>query len=191
MSRKVVIVGAGALGSHVLLLARNWDCELTIIDFDKVEQKNTQAQMHTRMSLRRNKAQAMAQAMQGMWGLKIKAVPHRLTRDNYEQLLSGAHLVIDCTDNIAARTCIQQFCIAEGTPLLHAALSADGKLGQVIWTELFTADEESGDGATCENGDNLPFHVLMGGLIASTAKTFLASGRKYNWQVTGSSFLRV
>ena len=188
--KTITIVGLGANGSHAATALRNLGI-LRLVDFDKVEQKNTLAQMHGKMGVRRNKATAMKQRFQGEWGIRCEAKTLKVTATNAKVILGGSDLVIDCTDNIAARTCIQQFCIAEGTPLLHAALSADGKLGQVIWTELFTADEESGDGATCENGDNLPFHVLMGGLIASTAKTFLASGRKYNWQVTGSSFLRV
>ena len=192
MARKVVIVGAGALGSHVLLLARNWDCELILIDFDKVEQKNTQAQMHTRMSLRRNKAQAMQQAMQGMWGLKVKAVPHRLTMGNFKQLLDGAFLVIDCTDNIEARLIIQGFAIEHGIPCLHGCLAATGDFARVIWTEHFSADQEANDGVpTCEDGVLLPFYSIVGGHIAQEAQRFLLDGTKRSFQLTPTSYLRL
>ena len=188
--KKIVIVGLGANGSHTATALRNAGA-LKLVDFDRVEQKNTLAQMHGKMGLRRNKAQAMGQRFQGEWGQRVEVVPHKVTDDNAKVILGGADLVIDCTDNIAARACIKQYCVAEGIPLLHAALSADGHFGQIIWTEFFKADGEEGDGATCEDGDNLPFHFLMGGLIAQTAKTFLTSGKQHNWQVTSAGITRV
>ena len=62
--KKIVIVGVGALGSHLVLLGRNWSARFVVIDDDRVEQKNTQSQFHSRMGVGRNKAQAMQQAEQ-------------------------------------------------------------------------------------------------------------------------------
>lgn len=185
------IVGLGALGSHVAQALRNLKGGLKLVDCDCVEQKNTLAQFHSNMSLRRNKAQAMQQAMLGLWGIKIDVVPHKLNDDNAKQLLGGAGLVIDCTDNLAARECMMKFCKAEDIPLLHGAMSADGSFAQVIWTEWFKPDAESGNGATCEDGENLPFHMLAGSLIAQAAKTFLVKGRKTNFQVSPGGVLVV
>ena len=187
----IVIVGLGALGSHVVQALRNMKCGLKLVDFDCVEQKNTLAQFHSNMSLRRNKALAMQQALQGLWGVKVETVPHKLTDGNAKQLLGGAALVIDCTDNIAARTCMMLYCKAAGIPLLHGAMSADGTFARVIWTERFVPDAESGDGATCEDGENLPFHLLAGSLIAISAKAFLDKGRKTNYQVSPGGVLVV
>ncbi len=53
---KVTIVGVGALGSHAALLLRN-EADLKLIDFDKVDAKNTLAQFHARQSIGRNKAE--------------------------------------------------------------------------------------------------------------------------------------
>jgi hypothetical protein len=193
---QVVIVGVGALGSHVLLLARNWDVDLKVIDFDRVEQKNTQAQMHTRMSLRHNKAQAAQKAMQGMFGRKIEAVPHKLTKDNVEQVLGSAALVLDCTDNIAARTVIQTYVNSAATfpdriECLHGSLSASGDFARVMWTEHFVPDAESGDGATCEDGEQLPFFALAGAHIAQEAQRFLKDGTKRSLQITPTSVQRL
>jgi hypothetical protein len=41
------------------------------------------------MGVGRNKAQAMQQAMQGLFGLRLQAIPHKLTADNVERLLGG------------------------------------------------------------------------------------------------------
>ena len=186
----ITIVGLGALGSHVVQALRNLKGGLKLIDFDVVEQKNTLSQFHSNMSLRRNKAQAMQQALQGLWGVKVEVVPHKLTDDNAKQLLGGAGLVIDCTDNIAARLVMMKFCKAQNIPLLHGAMSADGSFARAIWTDWFVPDAESGTGATCEDGENLPFHVLAGAAIAQAAKTFLTKGTKLNFDITPSGVVR-
>ena len=188
--KKITIIGLGALGSHAVLGLRNVG-QLKFVDFDLVEQKNTLAQFHSKMGLRRNKALSLQQAFLGMWGIKAGATPHKVTVDNVAVVLKGADLVLDCTDNIAARATLKQFCVANDIPLLHTAMSADGGFAQIIWTELFTADAESGGGATCEDGENLPFHLLVGGFIAQTAKTFITTGRKDNFQLTPTGVVRV
>lgn len=185
MKGTVVIVGAGALGSHLVLIARNWPHPLKVVDFDKVEQKNILSQFHTKMGLGRNKAQALQQAMQGMFGTKIEVVPHRLTPDNAEAVLGGAVLVIDCTDNAAARRTIKDFVRKEGIPCLHGCLSAAGDFARIVWDEYFQEDEEGAEGAaTCENGDNLPFHALAASQIAVNAQIFLKTGVKRSTMLT-------
>jgi molybdopterin/thiamine biosynthesis adenylyltransferase len=193
MAKKtVVIVGVGALGSHVLLNARNWDTRFKVIDFDRVEQKNTQAQMHTRMSLRRNKAQAVQQSMQGMFGLKVDAVPHKLTSENAKQLLQGADLIIDCTDNIAAREVIQTASAEYDIPTLHGSLSAAGDFARIMWTEHFTPDSEGAEGAaTCEDGVALPFFALAAAHVAQEAQRFLTEGTRRSLQISPTSVLRL
>lgn len=187
---QIIIVGLGALGSHAVQALRNVKGVLKLIDFDVVEQKNTLSQFHTNMSLRRNKAQALQQALQGLWGVKVEVVPHKLTSENAKQLLGGAGLVLDCTDNIAARKVMMEFCKAQNIPLLHGAMSADGSFARAIWMDWFKPDEESGNGATCEDGENLPFHVLAGAVIAQAAKAFVTKGTKSNFDITPTGVAR-
>jgi len=190
--KKVVVVGAGALGSHLVLFGRNWDCDLKVVDFDRIEQKNTQAQFHSKMGLRRNKAQALQQSLQGLFGRKIEAVPHRLTADNAEQLLGGADLVVDCTDNAQARRDIQALVRKAGVSCLHGALSGDGSFGRVVWDEHFREDEEGSEGeATCEDGEQLPFFALAAAQLAYEAQMFLSSGARRSFQITPAGAVRL
>ena len=191
--KKIVIIGAGALGSHLALLARNWEATLRVVDFDRVEQKNTLAQFHSRMGLRQNKAQALQKALAGLFGVRIDAVPHRLTEDNAATLLEGAALVVDCTDNAEARRVIQRQVQAAGIPCLHGALAADGMFGRAIWDEHnFTADEEGEPGqATCEDGQQLPMFALVAAQLAVTAQRFLDSGKQQSFQISPSGIIRL
>jgi len=190
--KQVIIVGIGALGSHVALFSRNWKAKIKLVDFDKVEQKNTQAQFHSRMSLRQNKALALKQAMQGLFGIKVEAVPHKLTADNADTLLAGADLVIDCTDNIAARLDIQKLVRAQGIPCIHGALSADGQFGRVVWDKDFVADAEGAEGeATCEDGEQLPFFGMAGSIVVQAAESFLKTGERRSYQLQPGIITRV
>lgn len=190
--KKVTIVGVGALGSHVALLARNWKVNFHLVDFDRVEQKNTQGQFHTKMGLRQNKAQALAKSFQGLWGMKVETTPHKLTADNVEVVLGSSDLVIDCTDNAEARRLIQTFVKDKGIPCLHGALSADGDFARALWTEEFTADEEGEPGqATCEDGENLPFHGGAAFVITQAAQAFLKTGTKRSYQLLPEHLMRL
>lgn len=192
MAPQVIVVGVGALGSHFLLIARNIPAQFRIIDMDRVERKNTKSQFHTNMAVGKNKADALKQAMQGLFGIKIDAIPHRLTADNVEQLLGDADLVVDCLDNAASRQIVQDFVRAREIPCLHGALDQNGQFGRACWTEAFLIDHEGASGlATCEDGQHLPFIVQTASCMALAVQKFLQSGRKVGYQIHPAGAIQV
>jgi len=191
MASPVVIVGVGALGSHLALLLRNIPNPIRVVDFDRIEQKNVLSQFHTKLGVGRNKVQGLQQAMLGMFGTKMEAIPHKLTPDNADAILGGAALVCDCTDSYEARQTIINYVKSKGIPCLHGAMSAGGTVGQVAWTEHFTPDKDNpddpGGGATCEDGRNLPFHGLVSSWLAILAQRFLGKGEKRSFLILPTS----
>lgn len=189
---RIIVVGVGALGSHLVLFARNLKADIRIIDFDLIEAKNTMSQFHTKMALRKNKANALKEAMNGLFGLKVDAIPHRLTTDNVEKLLGDAGLIVDCLDNAASRQVVQDFAKTKGIPCLHGAVDPDGSFGRVVWTENFTIDHEGTENkATCEDGEHLPFIVRVSSYLAESVKRFVMKGERVGWQVHPSGAVRV
>lgn len=180
--KKITIVGVGALGSHVALLLRNV-ADLHIIDYDRIEQKNTQSQFHGKPNVGKLKASAFQQTLSFLFGVKVQATTNKLTRDNDKQLLAGSDLIIDCLDNGEARRVVQNFARKTSTPCLHGALAADGGFGRVIWDERFEIDEAGAGGATCEDGQHLPFIAVVSSLIAKAAQDFVLTGAKRGFQV--------
>jgi len=181
--KKVTIVGVGALGSHVAYALRN-EAHLKVIDFDKVEQKNTLSQFHGKAGVGANKTNSMKQAFAFLYGIKLDTVPHRLTEDNVHQLLDGSDLVIDCLDNEASRKIVQNHCRAGSIPCLHGALALGGTFGRSVWNEQFVIDKEDGPGqATCEDGAFLPFILLVSSFIARSAQEFLKNNKKIGYQI--------
>lgn len=181
----VTIVGVGALGSHVAMLLRN-EARLRLIDYDRVEAKNTLSQFHNKASVGKLKAAALSSSLQMSWGLKSEHLIHRLDNSNVAVMLKGSTLVIDCVDNITARKTLQAWCTRpEVTPLLHGALAADGQFGRAIWSEYFKPDGVEGEtGATCEDGAHLPFIAITAGWLARAAQIFLKTGNKVGFSIT-------
>ncbi|MEL6349924.1 MAG: ThiF family adenylyltransferase [Myxococcota bacterium] len=189
--KKIVIVGVGALGSHLMLLARNLPARFTVVDFDRVERKNTLSQFHSKMGVGRNKAQAMQQAMQGLFGLRVDAVPHKLTADNAAALLRGADLVVDCVDNATARRQIQAAAQDQAIPCLHGALAADGSYARIMWSEAFSPDEGGAGEATCEDGEHLPFIAVTAAHMAHIVQTFLKDETRRNLHIHPGGIINI
>lgn len=181
---RVTVVGAGALGSHVILFLRSAGYLLGAIDFDRVEQKNVLSQFHARSSVGKSKVQSIKQTMDGLFGVKLDIVPHRLIEENVSQLLLQADLVIDCLDNAKSRKIVRDHCLKTSTPCLHGALDGAGSFGRVVWAEQFAIDEEGQAGAaTCENGEHLPFIAMTAAYIARSAQVFLKTGQKKGFSI--------
>lgn len=184
MAHKICIIGVGALGSHAALALRNAGV-LHLIDPDKVEPRNTRAQAYGHPDVRQNKVMALRDLLVGLWATRVAVYPVPVREDNALSLLDGASLVLDCTDNMQARSVLQNACTTCGIPLLHGGISADGLFGQVMWTERFTPDAvPDTQTATCLNGDNLPFHTAVGAQLALTAQTFLNTGKRHSWHIS-------
>jgi len=183
--KKIVLIGAGALGSHFALFARNIPAALTVVDFDRIESKNVTSQFCGKTSSGKNKAAALPQTMAFLFGTKVTGVPHRLSPDNDDAILKGADLVVDCVDNAATRRLIQAYAVRTGTPTLHGALAAGGQYGRVVWSEHFQIDSEDGAGAaTCEDGEFLPFIGLVSAYLAQAAQRFIKDGKKIGFEVS-------
>lgn len=189
--KRIVIVGVGALGSHATQFLRSVpDTSLKVIDFDRVESKNTQSQFLGMPGIGKPKVSALAQQMHFLFNRKVDTVPHRLTAENGEALLGDAALVLDCLDNGASRRLVQGFVRQYGIPCIHGGLAADGAYGRVVWDERFQIDDEPGAGvATCEDGAFLPFVGIVSAYLAEAARLFLVHGQRVNYEIA-PSFVR-
>lgn len=128
---KVAIIGCGALGSAAgEILARAGVGHLVLIDRDVVELSNLQRQLlytEADASLALPKAEAMEQHLREI-NSSIQVTPWTvdLNYRNAIQLLAGAQLLIDATDNYLARLLINDAALELGVPWVYG-----GALGTV------------------------------------------------------------
>lgn len=127
-----LIVGAGGLGSPVALyLAASGVGTLTICDFDEVDLTNLQRQIiHTTQSVGMNKAMSAQQTIDAINPeIKVKTIEKKSTHAEMETLISVADVVIDCSDNFAARYALNRLCFKQKKPLVSgAAVRFEGQI---------------------------------------------------------------
>lgn len=134
---RVVVVGAGGLGSPVLqYLAAAGVGTLGIVDDDVVEASNLQRQvLHSVADVGRAKTESAADALRGLApSVKVVAHSERLTRDNAAAILGGYHLVVDGSDTYQTRYAVSEAAAALGLPVVWGTvLGWDGQVS-VFWS---------------------------------------------------------
>lgn len=133
----VALVGAGGLGSPVALYlaAAGVGC-LKVIDFDVVERSNLQRQiLHSDNGTGMAKSKSAAAAVKRLNpGVQVQAIGERIMPDNVEDLLRGADIVIDGSDNFPTRYLLNDAAAKLGMPLVYGAVHRyEGQVG-VFWS---------------------------------------------------------
>jgi molybdopterin/thiamine biosynthesis adenylyltransferase len=110
---KVLVIGAGGLGSPVILyLAAAGVGTLGIVDFDTVSLSNLQRQIAHRTAdvgrLKTDSARAAALALNP--GVRIEPHTERLTADNAMEMIARYDIVADGSDNFATRFLVNDAC---------------------------------------------------------------------------------
>jgi len=158
MTSKVLIIGAGGLGSPMLLyLASAGIGRIGIIDNDDVELSNLQRQVsHTTGRVGVNKAESAAITAQEINPeIQVDAITERLTEKNIDAIFADYDIIADGTDNFDTRYLINDAAVRLGKILVTAALFRfDGQLttiksGGPCYRCLFPAPPPPGAVPTC------------------------------------------
>lgn len=123
---RVVIVGCGALGAvQAETLARAGVGHLTLVDRDFVEESNLQRQImfEERDALERlPKAEAAARRLRRVnSSIEIEPVVADVNFENVEEIIAGADVVLDGTDNFETRFLINDASVKSGIPWVYGA----------------------------------------------------------------------
>ena len=129
---RVLVVGAGGLGSPVILyLAAAGVGTIGVVDDDIVSLSNLQRQvLHTTSRVGEPKVESARDTIAEI-NPNVEIVPHnmRLTADNALDLIGQYDIVADGSDNFATRYLVNDACYLAKKPLVFAALGPfDGYL---------------------------------------------------------------
>ena len=186
LTSRVLIVGAGGLGSPVALYLTSAGVgHITIADNDTVELSNLQRQIvHDNASLDTNKAQSASLRMQRLNpDVQIQVLTERLDSNRLRQLAAEHDLVLDCCDNFATRHAINAACIEARIPLVSgAAVRFSGQLAvyetrntnSPCYACVFPVNGEAADGPCATFGVLSPLVGVIGSLQAVEAIKLLA-----------------
>ena len=125
LESKVLVIGAGGLGSPVLMyLAAAGVGTLGVVDDDVVDITNLQRQIvHGTEDIDRPKVDSAEARLRSINPeVQIHKYPYRIIPDNAIELISQYDLVLDGCDNFDTRYMINDACYLAKTPLVSAAL---------------------------------------------------------------------
>jgi adenylyltransferase/sulfurtransferase len=128
----VLIVGAGGLGCPAALyLAAAGIGHLTLADSDKVDLTNLQRQIlyHTDSvgAVKVEAARATLKAFNP--DVSVIALRKRLQGQDFVDLVAGADVILDCSDNFVTRHALNRACVKHHKPLVSgAAIRFDAQL---------------------------------------------------------------
>jgi molybdopterin/thiamine biosynthesis adenylyltransferase len=146
---RVLIVGAGGLGSPALLyLAAAGVGNIGVIDDDVVELSNLQRQIiHNEKNLGQKKVASAATKISLLNSdVKLEIFSQRATRESLRKISANYDFILDCTDNFPTRFIINEICHEQKKPLIFAAVK--GFLGQVA---VFKSYENNNPCYACFN----------------------------------------
>ena len=125
MEGRVLVVGAGGLGSPVALyLAAAGVGVVGIVDNDTVDRSNLQRQIaHTTADIGQPKVESAARAMRAI-NPEVQVVTHHcfLDASNVRQLVRQYDFVIDGADNFPTKFLVNDACLLEGVPFSHGGI---------------------------------------------------------------------
>ncbi len=122
---KVLVIGAGGLGSPALLyLAAAGVGTLGIAEFDEVDESNLQRQIiHTQSDIGKSKAVSAKESIAEA-NPHVEVVLHeeRLDNDNVKDVFTGYDLIVDGTDNFATRYMVNDAAYLLGIPYVWGSI---------------------------------------------------------------------
>ncbi|HEY9412263.1 MAG TPA: adenylyltransferase/sulfurtransferase MoeZ [Jiangellaceae bacterium] len=135
---KVLVIGAGGLGSPALLyLAAAGVGTLGIVEFDEVDESNLQRQIiHGQSDIGRSKAQSARDSIKET-NPYVNVVLHetRLDNDNALEIFAGYDLILDGTDNFATRYLVNDAAVLTGKPYVWGSIYRFEGQVSVFWAE--------------------------------------------------------
>jgi molybdopterin/thiamine biosynthesis adenylyltransferase len=177
------IAGCGALGSfHAAALARAGVGAITIIDRDYVETGNLHRQWLFEES---DAAQAMPKAAAAERCLarinsrvRARGIVADLTASNVQELLGGADVILDGTDNFETRYLINDFAVSRGIPWIYGAAVGSYGLtmpvipGHTACLRCVYPDPPAGAQPTCETAG------VLGPIVSAVASLQVADAMR-------------
>ena len=173
LQARVLVIGAGGLGSPVLMyLAAAGVGNIGVIDDDVVELSNLQRQViHNQKNLGQKKVFSVEEKISALnEDVKLKIYDFRANHDSLREISADYDFILDATDNFPTRFIINEICHQQKKPLIFAAVK--GFLGQVA---VFKSYEKNNPCYACFNtnilDENFSLPLSEKGILGSVAGT--------------------
>lgn len=179
--KKAAIIGCGALGSNAaLLLAKTGIGSLIIADRDIVEEENLPLTPYSKKDVGIPKVMALKNILlNANPALDVEEMALDVDHKNIDNIFPD--IILDCTDNMETRFLLNDYCIKNKMPLVHAAA-----LGSLI--TLFNVTDGACLGCiysgkisneTCETSGMLPAAAMIGAALQADEAVKILIGKNH------------
>jgi adenylyltransferase/sulfurtransferase len=183
---KVLCVGAGGLGSPVLMyLAAAGVGTLGIVEFDVVDESNLQRQIiHGQSDIGRPKAESARDSVKEINPyVQVNLHQERIEAENALELFAQYDLIVDGTDNFATRYLVNDACVLLGKPYVWGSIYRFEGQASVFWDQygpqyrdLYPVPPPPGMVPSCAEGGVLGVLCASIGSIMATEAIKLITG---------------
>lgn len=181
-SSPVAICGAGALGANITeSLARSGFESLTVIDRDRIEERNLSTQPYQRGDIGQWKGKILANTLYRAVGVRVEVHARELTSSNVAKLLAGATLVVDTFDNSPSRRAVAEWCASASIPCIHAGLATS--YAEVIWNEIYRVPSPAQDDI-CDYPLARNLVMMTASIACESIIRFIESGARASYTMT-------
>ena len=168
----ITMVGAGGIGSWTALALTKMGCSnLSVYDFDNVEEHNLGAQFYDLSDLGYKKVEALARRLETLTNQKIAAIPYRVNGDVITDI------VISAVDNMETRKIL--FDSLKSKWLIDGRMGGNEiqiftipntEEGRKLYADTLFTDGEA-DHTPCSSRSVMYNTLVIGGLIADIVAT--------------------
>lgn len=136
LDSRVLMIGVGGLGcSAAQFLVASGIGQLTLVDDDVVESSNLSRQiLHSEAGIGQRKVDSASDRLKALnAGVKLDLLAERQHEQQLSALAEQHDIVLDCSDNLLTRNCLNRVCYASKTPLVSgAAIRMEGQVYCVV-----------------------------------------------------------
>ncbi|PRZ17695.1 molybdopterin-synthase adenylyltransferase MoeB [Nesterenkonia sandarakina] len=208
LNSRVVVVGAGGLGAPILTyLAAAGVGTIDVIDHDVVDRSNLHRQViHSEASIGEPKTASAAAVMRGLHP-EIVINEHRepITAANALELIDGADIVVDGSDNFTTRYVVADACEIADKPMVSGSILRFAGQVSLFWAsrgptyrDLYPEAPDAGEVPTCAQAGVLGvLPGVIGSIMATETIKFLTGigetllGRVLIYDALGASFREI
>lgn len=186
LASHALVIGAGGLGSPVALyLGTAGVGRITIVDHDTVDLTNLQRQIaHDMSRIGQPKVASAARSIAEINPeVEVVALQERAGSERLDQLVAGADVVVDCSDNFQTRHAVNAACVHHRKPLVSgAAIGFDAQISVYdtrspeapCYACLFPAEAAFEEVRCATMGVFAPLVGIVGSMQAAEALKLLA-----------------
>lgn len=177
MAAKVLVIGAGGLGSPVLLyLAAAGVGNIGIVDFDHVEIHNLNRQViHNEKRVKLDKVQSASTYIHELnSSINVISLVTQINAENVDTIIAAYDVVVDGSDNFSTRYIVNDACARTQKVLVYGSIFAfEGQMavfnykGSKQLRDLFPEPPHPEDVPTCDQYGVLgPLPGIIGSMMA-------------------------